>query len=285
MFNSSFFSIFYFYFGILCCWQFGEIWENSTSHKNSTSPLIVGVDMNKRGVSAVSFLFLILSLLVATVSAQVTPVSVGVSPGDQFRYDLTFYWYSTNPVDVVPSYLVEQNQTDYFQLTVETTTSTTVVFNTSWKLLNGTIYNGTEVAEVSSGITGCVYVYAANLTAGGLLFPSSTDLPWRINSTEFRVYSGSFREINHISVNNTGMEGVVYSHMDLYFDKLTGIVVEYTLTEVRSSAPHQQIVQHLVLKESNVWVIPEFSSVVALPLIMIAGVVTALFLKRKHVVV
>lgn len=238
--------------------------------------------MNKGGVAAVLFLSLTLLLFVAGVSAQSTSVSVGVSPGDEFKYDLTFYWYSTNPADVVPAYLVEQNQTDYFQLTVATTTSTTVVFNTTWKLLNGTIYNSTEIAEVSSGVTGCVYVYAANLTAGGLLFPSSTDLPWRINSTEFRVYSGSFREINHISVNNTNIEGVVYSNMDLYFDKLTGIVVEYTLTEVRSSAPNQQIVQHLILKESNVWVIPEFPSVLALPVILAATVVVAAFLKRKN---
>ncbi|MCX8150725.1 MAG: hypothetical protein N3D85_04405 [Candidatus Bathyarchaeota archaeon] len=237
--------------------------------------------MNKRGVATVFFLSLMLFLLFEGVAAQSMPVSVGVSPGDEFRYDLTFYWYSTNPADLVPAYLIEQNQTDYFQLTVQTTTSTTVVFNTSWRLLNGTIYNSTEIAEVSSGVTGCVYVYAANLSAGGLLFPSSTTLPWRINSTEFRVYAGSFREINHISVNSTNIEGVVYSHMDLYFDKLTGIVVEYTLTEVRSSAPNQKIVQHLILKDSNVWVIPEFPSILALPIVMAVTGATFLILKRK----
>ncbi len=237
--------------------------------------------MNKKTVAATFLMFLISFTVIGSASAQ-TQVSVGVSPGNVFTYDLTFYWNSTNPADVAPAYLVAQNQTAYFQLTVETTTSTTVVIQTVWQLLNGTALNGTDVSEVSSGATGSIYVYAANLTAGGLLFPSATDLPYLINSTGFRSYPSGFRETNHIAVNNTNIEGYVYSYMDLYFDKQSGIVVEYTLTSVSSSTPNQTIAQHLALKESNTWVVPEFPSMLVLPLFMAATALAVVLLKRKQ---
>ena len=238
--------------------------------------------MNKKTVVATFLIFLVSFTVIGSASAQTQQVSVGVSPGNVFQYDLTFYWTSTNPADVVPAYLVEQNQTDYFQLTVETTTSTTVVLQTEWKLLNGTALNSTDVAEVSSGITGSIYAYAANLTAGGLLFPSATDLPYLINNTVFRSYPSGFRETNHIAVNNTNIEGGVYSYMDLYFDKQTGIVVEYTLTGVSSATPNQTVVQHLVLKDSNAWVVPEFPSMLVLPLFVAATALAVVLLKKKQ---
>ena len=241
--------------------------------------------MNKKIATAVFLMFLISLSVIGSVLAQTEQVSVGVSSGNVFKYDLAFYWSSTNPADVVPSDLVAQNQTEYFQLAVETTTSTTVVLQTVWQFLNGTSFNSTDVTEVSSGAMGSIYVYAANLTAGGLLFPLATDLPWRINSTEFRSYPSGFREINRIAVNNTEYEGYVYSYMDLYFDKLTGIVVEYKLTSVSSDTPNQTIIQHLLLKESNAWVIPEFPSLLILPLFMAATGISVVLLKRRKTLV
>lgn len=226
-------------------------------------------------------MFLISFTFAGTAFAQTSPVLIGVSPGNVFKYDITYYWSSTNPVDVVPAYLVAQNQTDYFQITVETVTSTTVVIQTLWQFQNGTAVNGTDVAEVSSGATGSIYVYAANLTAGGFLFPSATDLPWRINSTEFRSYPSGFREINRIAVNNTDIEGVVYSYMDLYFDKQTGIVVEFTLTNVNTATPNQKVVQHFMLKESNAWVVPEFPSMLILPILMTTIALAIVLVKKK----
>jgi hypothetical protein len=236
--------------------------------------------MNKKLAVPTFFLFILCFAAVGNASAQTS--LVGVSPGNTFKYNLTFYWNSTNPADVVPAYLVEQNQTDYLQLTVETTTGTTVVTQAVWQLLNGTASNSTDVAEVSSGATGSIYVYAANLTAGGLLFPLSEEMPYRINDTSFRSYPSGFRETNHIAVNNTNIEGEVYSYMDLYFDKQTGIVVEYTLTGVSSSTPNQTVVQHFVLKDSNAWVVPEFPTLLILPLLMAASAITLVLFKRRR---
>jgi hypothetical protein len=151
-----------------------------------------------------------------------------------------------------------------------------------WTYKNGTQQNSSLTVEVNSGITGSLLLYAANLSAGGLLFPGATDLPYVINSTVFRGYSGSFRETNHIEVNKTGAEGEVYSYLNLYFDKQTGLLVDYYLTTVCTIAPNQTITQHIMIKDTNAWTIPEFPSTLILPLIMAASALALLLCKKKH---
>jgi hypothetical protein len=236
--------------------------------------------MNKKTVAAAFFLSLLCFMTIGSTSAQTL---VGVSQGDTFTYSIVFNWNSTNPNDTVPSDLLTENQTDYYQITVDTVTSTTVGIQTTWRFQNGTLVNGTQVAEVSSGATGSIYVYAANLTAGGKLFPASTDLPWLINETIPRYYSGSgFRDTNHIAVNITGKTGEIYSYMSLYFDKATGIVVEYSLTDVYTATPNQAVTLHLLLKDTNAWAIPEFPPALLLPLFMAATTIAVIFYKRKR---
>ena len=48
-----------------------------------------------------------------------------------------------------------------------------------------------------------------------------------------------------------------YSLMNLYFDKQTGILVEYYLTTVYTATPNQQTTQHLLLTDSSVWKISD----------------------------
>jgi hypothetical protein len=232
--------------------------------------------------NAISVFLLVTLFLSAVGNASAQTSLVGVSQGNTFKYNLTFYWNSTNSDVDVPWSLVEQNQTDYFQLTVQTATGTTVQFVTIWRFLNGTEVNGTELAEVGSGSTGSIYAYAANLNASGLLFPASTSLSYRINDTTIRSYSSGFRETNHIAVNSTDIEGKVYSYMSLYFDKQTGILVEYTLTEVDSTTPTQTITTHFVLRESNAWVVPEFPTLLLLPLLIVASTLTLVLFKRRR---
>lgn len=237
--------------------------------------------MNKKIVASSAIILLLLVFpIVGSVFAQ-TQALPGVSVGDNFTYDSTSSWNSTNPADVVPAYIIAQNQS-VLQITVQQVTSSTVMLEQVWTYKNGTQQNSSLTVEVNSGITGSLLLYAANLSAGGLLFPGSTDLPYVINSTVFRSYSGSFRETNHIEVNNTGAEGEVYSYLNLYFDKQTGSLVEYYLTTVYTATPNQTITQHLMIKDTSAWAIPEFPSTLILPLIMAASALALILYKKKH---
>jgi hypothetical protein len=232
-------------------------------------------------VASSAYLLMLLVLpIVGRVFAQ-TQALPGVSVGDSFTYDSTISWNSTNPADVVPSYLIAQNQT-VLQFTVQLVTGSTAVLQDVWTYKNGTQQNSTDTVEVNSGITGGILLYAANLTAGSLLFPGATDLPYVINSTVFREYSGSFRETNHIEVNNTSIEGETYSYLSLYFDKQTGVLVEYYLTSVYTAAPNQTITQHLLIKGNSVWAIPEFPSMFILLLIMATSALALILYKKMY---
>lgn len=203
-----------------------------------------------------AFLLILIVLVLSSVGtvfgqAQALP---GVTVGDTFTYESSVIWTSKNSADVAPSYLALQNGTT-LQVTVQTVTGSTVQLEKTLILKNGTTQVETELDEVNSGITGTVLLYAANLSAGGLLFPGSTELPYTINDTTIRAYVDSYRETNHINANNSGAEGsgVSYSIMDLYFDKQTGVCVEYFLTTVYTATPNQEFTQHLQLKAANLW--------------------------------
>ncbi len=209
----------------------------------------------RKTASIIFFLMLILASVVGSAFAQ-TSVSVGVSQGDSFKYDLKYLWSSTNLADVVPSSWASMNQTDYFQINVDVAADTSLRLSTVWRFVNGTeAPPGVEIQEVgSNNATGFIYIYAANLNAGSHLFPLATDLPFIINNTMFRTYTNNeFRATNHIEVNRTDLSNRVYSYMDLYFDKNTGVLVEATLKEVYSDQPRQTYTTEITLKESSLW--------------------------------
>jgi hypothetical protein len=233
-----------------------------------------------RVLSLTASLLVILTVM-GTVCAQAPVNYVGVSAGDSFKYNLSFLWSSTNSVEKAPSSLVASNQTDYYQVNIQTTATSTVILQTAWRFQNGTIVNGTEAVDVSTGTGSSILVYAANLSASGLLYPLATDLPWIINSTEIRSYTGGFRTVNHIAVNRTDVANQAYSYMSLYFDKQTGILIESTTVDVYSNLPNQTFTRQLTLQESNVWTIPEFTPIMILPLALAASALV-LALKRKN---
>lgn len=216
------------------------------------------ITMNKKFAAACLFLLLLLcaNLIVSTYGQ--TSVAVGVSQGDSFKYDLTYFWSSTGHADFVPSSLVSKNQTDYYQITIDAAAGTSLRIGTVWRFDNGTEITGTDIEEVgNTTATGFIYIYAANLTSGGYLFPSASDLPFLINNTAFRTYKDEFRSTNHISVNRTDLTGKLYSVMDLYFDKPTGVLVEATLIDVYEDMPNQIYTTHIALKESSLWAITQ----------------------------
>src|SRR3990170_8150108 len=189
--------------------------------------------MNKRTALAALSVLVLCFAFAQQVQAQ--DFHVGVSEGNTFKYDMAFYWSSTNQTATAPISWVNANATEYYQTTIQTVAATTVVINTFWHYLNGTEINGTELVDVVTGNGGSILVYAANLAAGMLLYPGSLSITDRIDETITR----GTRETNHIEVNKTGVENEVYSYINLFFDKQTGIMGEVYTEDVYSSMPDQ----------------------------------------------
>jgi hypothetical protein len=218
--------------------------------------------MNKKIAAISSFLlFLILAfpMLGAVYAQQQIQGISGLSEGSTFTYSNTLLWNSTNPSDFPPLSLVAENQSTW-QINVNGVHGGTIEFQKLVTYKNGSQVSSDELDEVNAGIVNDFLMFASNLTAGGMLFPMASDKPFIINGTEFRGYNGNFRDTNHIEVNNTGLDGYVYSYLNLWFDRQTGICVEFYITSVYTSTPNQAVTQHLVLTASSVWSVSAASS-------------------------
>jgi hypothetical protein len=97
-----------------------------------------------------------------------------------------------------------------------------------------------------------------------------------------RTYSGGERETNHYSSNLTNVGEFSYSFDNLYLDKKTGVMVEWYTERVAVVTPNEKTALHWKIKETNVWVVPEFPSLLVLPFFMIATLLAVIIYRRKH---
>ncbi len=217
--------------------------------------------MNKKtALAALSVLVLCFAIAQQVQAQDTTEYQVGVSEGNTFKYDLAFYWSSTNLTATAPASWANANATEYYQATIQLITGTTVTIDTVWHFLNGTEVTNTEIIDVVIGAGRSILVYAANLAAGVQLYPRSSYVTDRINETVARSYSQGSRETNHIEVNRTDIENEVYSYFNLYFDKQTGIMVEAYTEDVYTSMPDQTFARSEKIKESSLWTVSGSSS-------------------------
>ena len=217
--------------------------------------------MNKKTALAALFVLILCFAIAQQVQAQdITDYQPGVSEGNIFKYDMVFYWSSTNPTATTPTSWVNANATEYYHATIKLVTGTTVTIDTLWRFLNGTETTNTELTDVAIGAGGSILVYATNLAAGMQLYPSSTSITDRIDETITRSYPQGARETNHIEENKTNVENQVYSYINLYFDKQTGVMVEVYTEDVYTSMPDQKFSRTAKIKESSLWTVSGSSS-------------------------
>ena len=209
--------------------------------------------MTKKHSLSAFLLLLLCSVIVGQASAQ-GQVTVGVSQGNTFKYDVKYYWDSTNSSATVPADWIHANTTEWYQATISSVTGTTVSIKTVQHFLDGNETLKDDLVDVSIGVGGSVLVYATNLKAGDSLYPS-TFLPWIINETISRSYSSGVRETNHIQVRMTDLEDYVYRSTSLYFDRQTGVLVDAYFEDVLAATPDQTFSRTVKITESNVWTV------------------------------
>jgi len=120
---------------------------------------------------------------------------------------------------------------------------------------------------------------SANLDSFDAINPSAPD-PYYVNVTLVRDYTNSQRETNLLRFEETSVSSEVGEYTrnsDYYFDKNTGVLVEYLF---EFSYTGLLSMRYVKLVSSNVWVVPEFPVWIILPLFMIVAL-SAIAIKRK----
>ena len=231
-------------------------------------------------------LFVLLTGSLSVAFGEMMP-TVGVAHGDFFRYNYTSYYSSSDPHAAIPSDLTWINQTDYFMINVTGVSGASVNFETMYRGLNGSSVTGICSMNVGTGmatISGYggpssasnFFFMARGVGMMGRMFPSSTLSP-TINDTLSMPYSEGSRLTNHYVTNENNTLIGAYNTMDIYYDQATGMMVQWRQEIIQTRGTTQtNSTQMMNITSSNVWVIPEFSTAIVVPVLAAVGVVSTL---------
>jgi len=237
-------------------------------------------------IKKLSFAAFLLALLCFTMVGSVWAQTrlPGVFQGNTFSYDVTAFWSSNDPSAVVPADLLEINQTEYYRVTISAVSGAEITTETVWHFTNGTETSSFGTINVETGIsTGEFWaIVAGNLGVNDRLHPSGQNYI-TVNETVMRDYLGGARETNHLilTLQDSDDTGDFIEHVDYYFDKQAGMLVQLNDAKVYSN-PTMTITNFWKIKESNVWVVPEFPSALILPLFVIITMIAVIAYKKKH---
>ena len=242
------------------------------------------ISMNRK-LCIAAFLVVLLSstMFGTTLVKALTP---GVTVGDSFIYDLSVSWNSDDQYASIPSSLVELNKTKSIEVRINNVIPPNVTTFLATYLKNGTALADRGSINLDTGLSdgGFVAIIAANLSAGSRVHPLGEDTV-TINETVIKSYASGPRETNHIRIEYQNATAGFAQSVDRYFDKQTGMLVEEhdvsTETKTNPSSTTTAIISYN-LESTSVWTVPEFPSVLILPLFMIATLLAVIAYKKKR---
>jgi hypothetical protein len=188
-------------------------------------------------------------------------VVAGVVAGDVFTYNIRTYATIIDANATVPESFCQLNMTEWYRVTITQVNDTEVSFSSTWRFSNGTEINTTGKVNIKTG-TGSSQdfwaIYASGLEAGDFARPFGANRQV-INETESRTYKSGERETNSILLENmfydaddpTG-NSTCESYRSIYFDKQTGMLVEFVNSDFYSN-PQLLLRLQWKIVDTNVW--------------------------------
>ena len=232
-------------------------------------------------------IILIVSLFFMTIqTASAQDIVAGVKPGDQFTYSVTGSYSSDAPSDLPPE-VVNAAESVYFKVTIVNVSNPIVGYMWLWHFINGTEQtgDGNVNLEIPSESVGPFWpIVSANLTVSQLIHPHF-GVPTYFNETIMWTYTNYTRETNRLNTqsyeqnNQTAITQYRFVNTDIYFDKLTGMLVQLN-EEVQYQSPDFTTTITWKLIGQNVWTFSSIGSYppapfFSLPLIIAIVVVVA----------
>ena len=212
--------------------------------------------------------------------------------GDWFKYDVTVSWDSNKPDAVPPNFAHSEDQRDWGYVEVISVDDTNITYERTYHLFNG------------EATTDVLWIELQTISQHAFFIPSDLDEEaavtalgyyFFINKTVTRDYGGFERDTNygrlHFPPPSTYADYVIpYPHnvetkIDMYWDKQQGVLTEYYLFvggEIEDGAYTYNVNYSLRIIDSNYSEIPEFSSWIILPLLMVATLAITIYKRRVY---
>lgn len=241
--------------------------------------------------------FLLYVTVLTLVNAQER--TVGVRVGDSFKYGYFAANYSSNdpyyethtlPIGTL-EVMQDCNETEWKSVSVQNITSygvypqplTTIIsLQELQHFKNGTEITLDESVDLYYGTQYVTYsVIAANLTVGDEIYKSNHYMGQRITQTLNRTYGDVVRQTNFVNftrihtnftrpMDSYTVTGTYDEIINSYWDRASGVLVEFSdrnIEQVENYTTTWSWSYRLI--ESNVWIVPEYST---LPLILLTFV-------------
>jgi len=242
--------------------------------------------MRKESVLAVFLLSLLVIMPIGEISAVTTP-SPGVTPGSVFTYDFFVFWNSTDQNAKSPADAVELNKTDTIKLTITQVTGLVVLMNITSRFDNGTENTENGMVNIMSGssIRAFGLIVSPKLTAHNVVYPYG-DYNFTINGTATRTYPFGERETAYYTANSTNTTGYVYVFDNMYFDRETGVMLEWYTERVAASNSSDtaallwKIKEFYIAPDLGFWM-PVIEAVIAV-VVVVAVLVVVIVYRRKR---
>ena len=183
----------------------------------------------------------------------------GVAAGDLFTYSIRGYATIIDANATVPEWVFQVNMTEWYKVTITQVNDSEVSFSATWRFSNRTEIDKTGKVNIKTGIGNSQdfwAIYASGLEAGDYARPFGAT-GQVINATEKRTYKSGERETNSIlaeTMFTTTDDSPIScnSYRSIYFDKQTGMLVEFVNTDLYSS-PQLFLKLEWKLVDSTVW--------------------------------
>ena len=266
----------------------------------------------------IKWIILVVSILLISPSVLMMPSSglersVGVSVGDWFKYEFsdvksnsTSYPNATSAIGSGPGF-DEANETAWFVRTVQRIDylnfnfSCRVIFQNLKHFKNGTERTESGFVDIISGDGNMsVSVVSANLEVNDSLYDNVPYRYWRIADVTLKGYPNGTRETVHVQraleiketiINETGGNGnetttngtrLIVS--DYYWDRPTGILVEFSYEETDRAGDYLGMTSYsLGLVESSTFAVAEFP-IFFIPLLslMITSLAVIVYIRKRR---
>jgi hypothetical protein len=244
--------------------------------------------MNKESAFVALLLFLLFFTMIGDISGQIPQPTPGVAPGNTFTYDFSaFFWNYTDPNAAPPAEMVELNKTKTIRITITEVNGLMVLMNITSRFENGTETPPSEdFVNIMSGASMKAFglIVSPKLAKNNVAYPLG-NINFTINDTMTRTYSFGVRETAHSSVNTTEVVGTVYAFDDLYFDRETGVMLEWYAEQVQTSSPNEKTALLWKIKEfdlSTIGGILDYWPLIAAAVSVVAVLIVVIVYRRKH---